>query len=145
MFGWKRGSQAPGGSRDRGEGQGLGNSEQRQLSLAWLVLGHKDSVTWPVGLPLCQPQVSGSQTQEGLSGLFCFKATGAKANYIFNSGRGSTQAHKPNRLLRVCFSDTLETTRFRENSSHMLGPAFPERVQRLLCQHCHTQQAALPV
>lgn len=39
-------------------------------------------------LPLYQPQVSRSQTEEGLSVLFCFKATGAKANYIFNSGRG---------------------------------------------------------
>lgn len=74
MFGWKRGSQAPGGSRDRGEGQGLGNTEQRQFSLAWLVLGHKDSVTWQVGLPLERaPFVPASGFRESDTGMtFCF-------------------------------------------------------------------------
>lgn len=36
MFGWKRGSQAPGGRPAGGEGQGLGDTEQRQLPLALL-------------------------------------------------------------------------------------------------------------
>lgn len=87
------------------------------------------------GLPLSWPQVSGNQMLGGLAflSLFSFKAIRAGQGQLHfqlrkRVGR-STQAHKPNRLLQVCFSDTLETAQFRENSSHMLGPAFPERVQ----------------
>lgn len=53
---------------------------------------------------------------------------------------GSTHSNDPSRLLPVCFSDTLETAQCRENSSHMLRPAFPERIQRRLCQHCSASQ-----
>lgn len=94
--------------------------------------------------PLSTPQVSENQTLGRLTILFvCFKASGAMASCIFSSGMGSAQAHKPKILLQVCFSDTLEIARFRENSCHMLGTVFLGCVQRLLCQHYHTQKVTL--
>lgn len=123
----------------RGEAKGLeadgpgetptdGRRGAEQLP-AWLAgAGRRGAVTGPAGPPLERAaivQASG------------FREPDSRKDFLFWGGgqlrfqlrKGSTHAHKPHRPLQVCFSDTLETAQFRENSSRMLGPAFPERVQ----------------
>lgn len=105
-------------------------SEPRQLA-PLVSPGHTDTVTWPWAcllkeLPLSRPQVSGNQMLGGLTFFsLSFKATGAgqgQLHFQLRKGEGVyTHTHKPNRLLQVCFSDTLETTQFRALSSHTLG------------------------
>lgn len=116
-----------------------GPSAQGRGSLPRL-LQHKGPVTWPLGLPLERAPIvhaSGFRAPDSVRTdffcLFALKQQGLQPTAFPAPEGGSAQAHKPNRLLQVCFPDTLETARFRENSSHMLGPAFPERVQRLCC------------
>lgn len=137
MFGWKRGSQGPGGDGSEEpagrwtDGWPGGVTEQRPPPLA--SLGHKGVVTWPAGLPLERAaivQASGFREPDaGRSFCFALKQQGLRPTTFSAAGRGggggwSARAHEPNGHLQVCFSDTLETTGFRENASHMLGPAF---------------------
>lgn len=87
MFGWKRGSQGPVGSRARGQ-----EGDPEQGSLPWPLWGTK---AWSHGqwgcllkeLLLSKPRVSGNQTQEG---LFCFvlKQQGLRPTTFSAAGGG---------------------------------------------------------
>ena len=124
-FGWKRTSQGPGSRPAEGR---AGSSKQRQPPPASSRPGHTapGAAVWKS--PHC-PRFRFQRTrlkEARPDCLFVLKARGGSGQLAFSAPEeGCAQARKPDRLLHVCFSDTLETARLGENSSHVLGPAFP--------------------